>query len=218
MRIVSRSLGPVYLDPPLPVESDDLFRTGFVIYADRLKQAWISGAVEWAAGSQAPIFCHERDVSLLAEQGFGTYRFHGVSGYREMGFQGGVVEFYPARRKKTGGLGGVWTEFLELFGFLKAPAYHVLVRPRHETTVLYLSSPEVDAVEWKVFSRAKPGLVVGAPTTDASVWKALSAKLGVSILTPNENESLVLSSMEAGELSPKTSLEGEWTASSDASS
>lgn len=183
-------MGRIFIQPAFAF-SEDIEASSLVIYPHRIEDSAIPASVEWAAGSQTPIFCHEEDIETLVSQGFGAYRFHGLSGYKEIGFQGGSVEFYPARRRRAAGLKGSMVEFGELFGLLRVPAYHVLLRSRGEQPVLFLGSSQIDGVEWQVLTRSLPSLVVGSAEVPDAEWEALAQKFGTKIVKAREISEVV---------------------------
>lgn len=181
LRIVTQGLGTLLIQPSTAT-AHDLERAALVIYPHRISAAQLAVAVEWAAASQCPIFCHEKDIDKMVKQGFGAYRFHGISGYREIAFQSGTLDLFPAKRERASGIKGRFLEFSETFGFLRAPSFHVMIHSRGEASILYLSSPNVDAVEWKVLSRRHPAKIVGAAQYSPEVWRDFGKRHNVTVI------------------------------------
>lgn len=188
-------MGDIFIQPET-CEPDELAAAALAVYPHRLQSEDLSSIVEWAAGTQTPIFCHERDIPALEGQGFGAYRFHGISGYKEVGFQGGALEFYPARRQKRGWWANLVTEFMEAFRFLSAPTYHVLLRPRNEGSVLYLTSTSLDSVEWRVLTKSRPTLIIGSATVSNEAWDAFSQRFGVKVVKESESSRVETHSLQ----------------------
>ena len=184
-KIVTPGLGTLCIQPESATQPE-IERTSLVIYPHKISEEQMPMAVEWAAASQCPIFCHSQDIQKLVKQGFGAYRFHGIMGYKEIAFEGGTIEMFPAKREKKSGIKGRFLEFSETFGFLKAPSFHVLVRPRGEEAILYLSSVNIDSLEWKVLTRRNPGKVIGTALISPESWKRFGDKVRCSIVSARE--------------------------------
>ena len=159
---------------PISATPEDLEKASLVIIPERINKDFFNVAVEWAAATQVPIFCHGADVPFFEAEGFGSYRFHRLDTYREVEFQGGSLEFFPALRRKAKGIRGISQELAERTGFLKTPSFHVLMRPRNERPVLYLASTQISASEWSVLTRSKPDLVIGSPAATKTEWQLFS--------------------------------------------
>jgi hypothetical protein len=175
LRIESKSLGTVLIQPS-ETRREDEREPALIVYPFPMTEPERTAAVEWAAGTQTPIYCREPDIEFLEAQGFGRYRFHTVGGYREIGFQGGAAEFYPARRDVRPGWRRTLVEFAEYSGLLRPPTVNVLIRPRGEGPVLYLSSPAMDSIEWSVLMRAQAQCVVGSARSTRERWLELQQK------------------------------------------
>ena len=171
---------------PVTVETADLERAALVLFPHRIHKNEFNVAVEWAAGTQTPIFCHQAEVSKFEAEGFGAYRFHRLDGYKEIDFQGGAVEFFPAKRKRQTGVKGNFFELGERLGLVRTPSYHVLIRPKNERPVLYLSSAHIDISEWALLSKSNPSHVVGSSLVTKHEWHSLSTQLKRKVLPAAE--------------------------------
>ena len=147
--------------------------------------------VEIASATQVPIFCHASDIPKLKEEGFGAYRFHKLEGYREVDFQGGAVEFFPAKKKVVGALASFFQEAGELLGFTKPYAYHVMIRPVNEKSILYLASSQLDSADIAVFKKLAPSIVVGSCESTRESWKVIGEQLNQNIIFEEDIESIV---------------------------
>lgn len=178
----SQSMGEVIVQPE-STHPELIEKTSLVLFPFRMNDRNRAAAIEWASTSQTPIFCHAQDIPKLVEQGFGSYRFHKLDGFREVDFQGGALDFFPARRPKPTGLHGLATDLLEKMGFLKSKSYHFAIRPKLERPVLFLTGSEFEATEWKVMSREKYEYVFGLDSWYGSTdWNVVEKKLGTKIV------------------------------------
>lgn len=178
----SQSMGEVVIQPE-STHSELIEKTSLVIFPFQMNAKNRAAAIEWASTSQTPIFCHAQDIPSLVEQGFGSYRFHKLEGFREVDFQGGALDFFPARRPKQLGLRGFLTDLLEKMGFLKSKTFHFAIRPKLERPVLFLTGSEFEATEWKVMSRENYEFVFGLDSWQSPIdWPSVEKKLGTKIL------------------------------------
>jgi hypothetical protein len=180
--VESPTMGSILIQPsegPGQTRRLPTINPGLLLFPKRMESdEELNVAAEWAACTQSPIFCHAKDISKLIDEGFGSYRFNKLEGYREIFLAGGVVEFYPARRALKPGLRGMLNEAGDFLHVLPTPSFHVLIRPTRESSVLYLSSPRIDAVEWKILMRAKPSFLIGAESASRQDWQVLSLRSG----------------------------------------
>jgi hypothetical protein len=167
---------------PTKMPQDELHRVALVAFPERLDAQSRAVLVEWASATQVPIFCLAADVEALVEEGFGPYRFHKIDGFREVDFQGGALEFYPARRQKPEGLRGAMFEIAEKLGFYAPQSFHVVVRPKVGSSFLYLSTAQMDRVEWQLLMSSKPEFVVGSPRVSLDAWREFSERTETNVL------------------------------------
>ncbi len=152
-----------------------------ILFPRRLKDKVEADTIlEWAFLSNAPVYCHKSDVKSIEQSIVGSNRYlNSVDGYKEIHFQNGSIEFYPAKRSRPKQfLKALLADFAEVMGWLQTQAYHVLVRPVGESAVLFLNTPEIDDVDWSLFERSKPDFIIGSADHSKREWKTLSKKLG----------------------------------------
>ena len=182
VQIVSPAMGEILIHPAdRPVEGAP--DPAFIVYPSSIGHQPLETIVDWAAATQSPIFCLPQDIPDLVDEGFSSYRFHRLDGFREVGFQNGSIEFYPARPPATGVFSQLIRDVAGAAGLAKPNAFHVLVRPRRETAVLYLASPKIDRFEWATLMRSRPGIILGSPNFPAHIWKEFSLMFGVVVRT-----------------------------------
>ena len=155
LSIYTPRMGYITLQPKVS-DVHDIEKSDLVLFPERMDEQSLNVIVDWAAGTQTPIFCHKSDIAQLESMGFGAYRFHALDGFKEVDFQGGTVDFYPAKRPKKRGISGFVIEFLEKFGVLKTPSFHVLIKPKKEKPILFLTGTHIDAVEWSLWMKEDP--------------------------------------------------------------
>lgn len=176
MLVESQSLGLIVIQPTtLYIEESE--RANLLLFPQKISQESLLVGVEWAASTQTPIFCLPTDVTKFEEEGFGAYRFHKIDGYREVDFQGGSIEFFPARRRRLKGIKGLSQEMAEFMGWAPHPGYHVVIRPQGEASVLYLASTVVDNSEWKTLTQTNPQTIIGAEAHSKSEWHTFSTSV-----------------------------------------
>ncbi len=187
LKIQSKSMGQLVISPNR-LDLEDLKQSGLVLFPFRISDKQKAVLVEWAGLSQAPIFCHKSDIAKLEEEGFGAYRFHSLQNLREVDFQGGSLEFFPARRPKgknliakVQGLG----EYLEM---LPVYSFHTFIRPLGEKSVVYLASPQLEDLEYKYFLKEKASIYVAARGFEISAWAEVEKRLGQSLIHEGQKE------------------------------
>lgn len=171
--IVSPSMGLLVIQP-VTIDPVDLESSSLVVFPHRVDAATFNVGVEWAAGTQTPIFCIPADIERFEKEGFGAYRFHKLDGYREVDYQGGAVEFFPAKKRRLKGIKGWTQEVGDWLGISTSPGYHVLIKPKGEHPILYLASTFIDPSEWTALIQSNPSLIVGSPLFTSSEWHAFS--------------------------------------------
>jgi hypothetical protein len=203
-------LQPSSIDPRL------LSEASLVIFPLRIERKGLSTIVEWAAATQVPIFCRAQDIPTLEEEGFGAYRFLKLEGYREVDFQGGTIEFFPARRRKEGGLKGRLASLADFFGWSPKPnGFHVRIRPKNERPVLFLASPEVDSVEWTLLIRDNPSSIVAFDDVVTDDERGLLEKrFNAKILASSSVGELVTQPLPSTDVSPTKKQIGLWAVNS----
>jgi len=174
------SFGPITFQPD-EFSEDELHRSRYLVFPDRISEKAFDVAVEWAAHSESPIFCTAHDVRRFVKEGFGAYRFNTLGGFREIGFEKGSLKFVPARTRTVTGLRGWLKDLGDAWGLISRESYHVIAKPERGESHLYLSSPYIDLGEWKVLSEDRPTRIYGSPEYPSFYWLALSEKLGTDI-------------------------------------
>ncbi len=172
LKVYSQIMGQLVIQPEL-IDKTGVYRSQLVICPLRMTPEQSEAVAEWASVSQLPIFCHEADISRFVDEGFGAYRFHGLEGYKKVDFEGGSIEFFPAKRKKQGGFAGLFQELSELFGISKPFGYHLFIRPINEKSVLYLASPNLDQADLLVFEKLKPSIILASKNFLKEEWAVL---------------------------------------------
>src|SRR5690606_39109531 len=119
--------GPITFQPD-EFSEGEVHRSRYLVFPDRIPDASFDVAVEWAAHSEAPIFCTAHDMRRFVKEGFGAYRFNTLGGFREIGFEGGSLKFVPARPKASKGLGGWLRELGDAWGLISRESYHVIAK------------------------------------------------------------------------------------------
>jgi hypothetical protein len=110
--IHSKTLGFIAVDPETS-QSNDLTQASMAIFPFPLKRDLSDIYADWAACSRTPIFCRKDDLTLFGDSGFGEYRFQILDGYKELNFEGGIIEFFPARKLRQKGIAFKVNHFLE---------------------------------------------------------------------------------------------------------
>ena len=210
-RVKSQSLGTLFVQPTSSAEKD-MNSASQVLFISRISKEETVAAVDWAASTQGLIFCVASDVGLFESHGFGAYRFHKLDGYRDVDFQGGTIEFHPARAPRASGLMGFAQELRDLLGWAKVDAYHVLVRPKGERPLLILSSTQVDPDQWVHFVKAEPSLIVAARSLTRTDALSLSALLKKKVLSAHDlSEVSTVASSSLAKAPNKAQDNGAWT-------
>jgi len=189
LKIQSAAMGQLVIQP-IFATAKDITASRLVVYPFRIPSPYTDTVVEWAARSQTPIFCHRKDFSALELEGFGAYRFHGLDQYRVVDFQDGSLEFFPARRPREHSFAGLVKEATEWLGMRATFSYHVVVRAHGERPLLFLASPELDRADWKVFSRLRPALIVGAEEFPRESWTYVEQKFQTEIIWAGDVDSV----------------------------
>jgi hypothetical protein len=184
-----QSMGDIVIQPT-KMPKDELNRVSLVAFPERLDSQGRAVLVEWASATQAPIFCLAADAESMVDEGFGPYRFHKIDGFREVDFQGGALEFYPARRQKPDGIRGAVFEIAEKLGFYAPHSFHVVVRPKVGSAFLYLSTPQIDRVEWQLLMNSKPEFVVGSARVSQEAWAEFSERTHQSVLSAAQHSDI----------------------------
>jgi hypothetical protein len=181
LTVKSVSMGIIIVQPET-APAEIIEQASLVVFPFRMNEKNKLAAIEWAALSQTPIFCHSTDIPALVAEGFGAYRFHKLDGFREVDFQGGAIDFFPARRPKSRNLKGFVLEIFEWMGLIKAPSFHFAVRPKNEQPILFLGGGEFEATEWNVISKGLYEKVVGLNHSKTQpAWDLVSKNLGIKI-------------------------------------
>ena len=181
LKVKSQSLGNIFIEPRVS-DKKDIESAKIVLYPAPFDSELTPVAVEWAAGTQVPFFCHVQQLSKLRIEGFGSYRFQRLDTFKEVDFLAGSIEFFPSRNKKFGGVRGWLQEFKEILGFKNIPGFHLIIKPRKEATVLFLSHPYIDHIEWSLISKSDPLAIIGAENFSRETWQELSQKFKRPIL------------------------------------
>jgi hypothetical protein len=180
--LTTASFGPLLINPQRAPTDETRFEPAFVLCTEPISRKNLGTAIEWAASTEAPFFCTPRDADRMEREGFGSYRFQRINGFREIGFQGGSLIFHPAKGPRPQGLKGFLRDFKDAFGWTKKDAFHVVVRPIRGDASLFLSTPHVDSLEWQLLMESKPKLIIGSNSYPQEAWWALSERYGYSIV------------------------------------
>jgi hypothetical protein len=183
--ILSPRLGQVVVQP-VTFNPSELESATIVVYPQRISKESFEVGVEWAASTQTPIFCLKEDVERFEQEGFGSYRFHKLEGYKEVDYEGGSIEFFPAREKSLKGLRGLTTNLARFLGKRTPNAFHFLVHPKGEASILYLASDQVNSHEWELFMKKNPSHIVGSTTTSNVEWHSFSSFVKKRIYTSHD--------------------------------
>lgn len=176
LTLVTGNMGRILIQPQ-KFSVAEASEASMLIFPRSLLQPELEYMVEWAAETQLPIFCLAQDIPRLEKEGFGVYRFHVLKTYREVYFQTGTVEFFPAKVYSTRPLfKRLIAGASELFGLRSKAHFHVLIRPRNETPILYLASPGMDAAEWEVLTQSHPGVIFGSDEHTAEEWQEFASQ------------------------------------------
>jgi len=197
--IQSSALGAIVVQPS-KLLANELREVALVVFPYPLSEDEFATAVEWAASTQTPIFCLPSEIKKFEVEGFGTYRFHKIDGYREFDFQGGTIEFFPARRRRLKGIKGLTQEMAEFMGWTNNPGYHVFVRPKLETPVLFLTNNVIDTSEWKSMTKVDPSFVVGSLQISEPEWKNFSKFVKREILTVQKSPVVKTQKIESAQI------------------
>jgi hypothetical protein len=184
--VQSDTMGQIAIQPSV-VTPELIEKSSLVIFPMRMNSQNRAAAVEWAATSQTPIFCHSEDIPSLVQEGFGTYRFHKLEGFKEIDFQGGAIDFFPAQRPKSKGFKSLFTELFERLGFLKSSSFHFSIRPKMENSVLFLTGKDFQETEWRVMTKGGFEKIYACGFAPIS-WglESLSKYLGTTVeMAPN---------------------------------
>ncbi len=212
-------MGLLHVDPK-KADLDTQGRSALLVAPVRADTETLAAISEWAASSQAPIFCLPKDIERLEADGFGNYRFLKLDGYREVDFQGGTLEFFPAKRvENRSGLQVVARQILSQLGLYRSDSFHVRIWPERERPVLVLAHANLDAVEATVLrGTEKPSLaiVLDNQSDSASLERLSRALGGVAIKRRNELSGLIetMPSDPSLERSRRREI-GLWAASGD---
>ena len=181
LKIKTQNLGNVFIEPSAALQKD-IESAKVVIYPAPIPDGSLSVAVEWAAGTQVPFFCHTNELEKLKAEGFGTYRFQKLDSFKEVDFLAGSIEFFPSREKKQKGARGFIQEIKEIFGVKNIPGFHLILKPRKEQQVLYLSHPFIDHIEWGLLTKGDPLAIVGSSQYSRETWQELGQRFRSTIL------------------------------------
>jgi len=200
---------PSSADPHLLAE------TSLAVFPTEIERKNLHAVVEWAAATQIPIFCRALDIPSLEKEGFGAYRFLKLEGYREVDFQGGTIEFFPARRRQAKNFSGYLRSVGEFFGWSPKPqGFHVRLRPKNEHPILVLASAEIDSVEWTLLTRENPSQIVAMETDVTTEDRlALETRFGAKILLSTAAGHIQTQPLTSVETSPKKHM-GLWAVNS----
>lgn len=183
--ILSPQMGQVVVQPKT-LNPTEIEEAALVVYPQRISKDVFEVGVEWAASTQTPIFCIEDDVERFEKEGFGAYRFHKLDGYKEVDYQGGSIEFFPAREKDLKGLRGLTSNLARFLGKKNSSSFHFLLRPKGEAPILYLANDQLDPETWALFIKANPSHIIGAPTLSNVEWNNFSTRVRKRIYTIHE--------------------------------
>jgi hypothetical protein len=172
--------GPLVIQPEEASE-DHIGRARFIVFPDRIPEEKFSVALEWAAVSEAPVFCTAGDLKRFEKEGFGAYRFNVLGGFRELGFEKGALRFIPARQKHSTGWKGLLEDLADMWGWTRREAFHVIMKSPGKGAILYLATPFIDKSEWPLLTEDKPSRIVGSSHFGRIYWMALSSRVGVDI-------------------------------------
>lgn len=174
--------GPFIVNPSAgPCEAVRL-DVAFILCPDPLTETQLDAAASWAMSTDAPFYCTAGDAQRLIERGFSDDRFQQVLGPQEISFQGGTLIFHPVRGLKASGVRGLWERVRQAYQRPTPSAFHMLIKPDRSPSLLYLSSPYLDALEARRLLQHQPSVVVGSDTFADEAWWALSERLGCPIV------------------------------------
>lgn len=166
---------------PVTSEAEQMHDVQFVVFPHRIPSTEFAAAVEWASSSEAPIFITPQDLNRFQKEGFGSYRFHLLEGFREIGFSKGKIKFIPAAKKRMQGFWGFAMDLADAWRLTKRDEFHVVIKPESGDPILYLASPFLDKTEWALLTEDEPRTIVGSRFFSNEYWIALSEKLGIDI-------------------------------------
>lgn len=213
--VQSSSMGKIALQP-VATDPKLLSETSLAIFPCPIERKDLGSIVEWAAATQIPIFCRGVDIPQLEREGFGSYRFLKLDGYREVDFQGGTLEFFPARPRRQAGLRTQLRTVAEFFGWSSGPtSFHVRIRPKNERPVLVLAGAEIDNVEWALLNRENPSAVValdGAVSFEER--SALELRFGAKILSSGAVAAIETAALPPSQAPLSRKPLGQWVANS----
>lgn len=189
LKVKSQSLGTIFIEPRF-ADKADIAAAKIVVYPAPFDSGLTAAVVEWAASTQVPFFCHVQQLSKLKNEGFGSYRFQKLDSFKEVDFLAGSIEFFPSRSKKFSGLRGWMQEVKEILGFKNIPGFHMIIKPRKEQHVLYLSHPYIDHIEWSLISKGDPLAIIGSENFPRETWVKLGQKFKTSIFFAEDIASL----------------------------
>lgn len=215
LKLKSAALGPVAIQPRRAA-AEDQSEVQTICIPHKMNEEEFHAVIEWASNTQTPIFCQAADVKRLEAEGFGTYRFQPLKAFRDVDFQGGRIEFYPTRRERIRGVLGFIDDIAASLNLTQSSSHHILFRPKNEGSVLFLSSPYIEADEWEVFAKAKPKVIVGSMRFAPHEWALLSTKIKQKIVSAAEN--FEIESMSEGVIQAKESVWVDTSKTSDLSS
>lgn len=186
LKIESPGLGQILIQPTSYSELE-VKRTDILLIPLPLTRVELEATEECLANSQMPAFCPKSELPRLDARGFGSYRFHRIETFEEINFSGGSIAFYPAKLPERGFVRGVLSFIKKLFtSKYDHQAFHLVISGYQEESVLFLSTPLVDAVEWNLLNRSKPTLIIGSQHYRSGEWKALAQKFNVEIVFQEE--------------------------------
>ena len=172
--------GPLVIQPE-QISEDEIARARYILFPDQIPQDKFAAALEWAAVSEAPVFCTASDLKKFEKEGFGAYRFNVLGGFRELGFERGSLRFVPARRKQSTGWRGLVEDLADAWGWSRRESFHVVVKSPDRGCFLYLATPFIEKSDWALLTEDKPKRVYASSQYGRVYWTALAERLGVTI-------------------------------------
>lgn len=172
--------GPLVIQPE-QISEEEIARARYILFPDQIPQEKFAAALEWAAISEAPVFCTASDLKKFEQEGFGAYRFNVLGGFRELGFERGSLRFIPARRKQSAGWRGIVEDLADAWGWSRRESFHVVVKSPDRGSFLYLATPFIEKGEWSLLTEDKPKRIYASAQYGRLYWKALAERFGVTI-------------------------------------
>lgn len=180
-------MGQIVINPGR-LDLEDLSNAKLLVFPFRLSGEQRKLLKEWARLSQTPIFLHKSDIAKMVEDGLDRYRFHPLQGLREVDFQGGSLEFLPAKRLRGNNLVARIQGLGEYLDVLPVYAFHVLIRPLGEKSCLYLASPQIEERDIRIFRKERISFLIASGEYFRESWLFLQKRFAQDFVFESETE------------------------------